>query len=229
MELEEGQIVSCIVTKIVGTTVFVKIEDYGKEGTIITSEIAPGRIRNLREYVVPNKKIVCKILRVDKDNIYLSLRRVTAKERKEILDMHEKEKNLSATLKTLLKSPDEVIQKIKQESSLVEFFENAKENPGMLEKLMSEEEASKILKILKEKKEKEVVTKKKFSFSSQAEDGLVKIKSILPKETTYLAAGRYLLAIKDKSYKEANTKLNQAMQSIELKAKQEKCFFSEEK
>jgi len=229
MELEESQIVSCTVIKIVGTTVFVRIEDNGAEGTIITSEIAPGRIRNLRDYVVPNKKIVCKILKIDKGNIYLSLRRVTAKEKKEVLDSYEREKNLSATLKTLIKNPEEVIQKIKKESSLAEFFEKAKEDPKMLEPLMSKEEADKLVKILREKKEKEVVVKKRFSFNSQAENGIVKIRSILPKETTYLAAGRYLLSIKDKNYKDANTKLNQIMQNIEAKAKQEKCFFSIEK
>ena len=59
-ELEEGQIVLCTVEKILGTTVFVKIENNG-EGTLTTSEISPGRIRNLRDYVVIGKKIVCKI------------------------------------------------------------------------------------------------------------------------------------------------------------------------
>ena len=57
----EGQIVLGTVSKIVGTTVFVEIEGNG-EATLITSEISPGRIRNLRDYVVPGKKIVCKIL-----------------------------------------------------------------------------------------------------------------------------------------------------------------------
>ncbi len=80
--MEEGDIVLCTVVKIERTTVFVKLED-GKEGTINTSEIAPGRIRNLRDYVVPDKKIVCKILSIDpKGNINLSLRRVTTKEKK---------------------------------------------------------------------------------------------------------------------------------------------------
>jgi ribosomal protein S1 len=37
MELQEGQIVLCIVEKIIGTTVFVKLEN-GKEGTLTTSE-----------------------------------------------------------------------------------------------------------------------------------------------------------------------------------------------
>ena len=50
--METGDLVLCTVKTIDGTTVFVKIEDDG-EGTIVTSEIAPGRIRNLREYVIP--------------------------------------------------------------------------------------------------------------------------------------------------------------------------------
>jgi translation initiation factor 2 alpha subunit (eIF-2alpha) len=57
MELEVGDVVLCTVDRTAGTVVFVKIDGYG-EGSIITSEIAPGRIRNLREYVVPKKKIV---------------------------------------------------------------------------------------------------------------------------------------------------------------------------
>ena len=46
MELEEGDVVLCTVDRIVGTTVFVSIEGNG-EGSIVVSEISPGRIRNL--------------------------------------------------------------------------------------------------------------------------------------------------------------------------------------
>jgi len=228
--LEEGQIVLCTVTKIIGTTVFVKIDDYNKEGTIMTSEVAPGRIRNLRDYVVPQKKIVCKILRIDKaGHIDLSLRRVTTKEKKEIKEEYKKEKNLAATLKTIAKNPKEIIDKIKKSSSLAEFFEQAKENQNMLDKLMNKKEAEKLLKILKEKKEKEISVKKKFSLSSQANDGIIKIKKILPEEVTYLAAGKFTITIKNKNYKNANTKINQILEDIEKKAKQENCVFSLEK
>ncbi|MDO8735105.1 MAG: 3'-5' exonuclease [Elusimicrobiota bacterium] len=97
-ELKEGDVVLCTVEKIVGTTVFVKIEDNG-QGSIIVSEIAPGRIRNLRDYVVPNKKIVCKILRIGKDYANLSLRRVVENERKEVLDICSYIKVLSFYIK----------------------------------------------------------------------------------------------------------------------------------
>ncbi len=228
-KLEEGQIVLCTVKNIVGTTVFVKINDYDKEGTIVTSEIAPGRIRNLRDYVVPNKKIVCKVLRIEKEHLDLSLRRVSAKEKRDLLEFYEREKNLIATLKSISKNSEDVIKKIKQDYSLVDFFEQAKENPKLLEGLMNKEEADKILKILKEKKEKEVFVKKKFSLTSQAEDGITKIKKIVPADATYLAAGKFLITIKNKNYKEANAKINSLLEEIEKKAKQENCVFSAEK
>lgn len=230
-ELEEGQIVLCTVVKIIGTTVFVNIEDYNKEGTIITSEIAPGRIRNLRDYVSPERKIVCKILRISGDRIDLSLRRVTTKEKREVIESHEKERGLVATLKTLFENAEEIIKKIKQESSLTDFFEQVKEAPKLLEKLMSGEEADKLLKILQDKKEKEVFVKKKFSLSSQAEDGIIKLKKILPQQEaiTYIAAGKFILTVKDKKYKDANAKIAQILQDIEKKAKQEGCSFAVEK
>ena len=92
MELEVGDIVLCTVDKIVGTTVFVKIEGDG-EGSIVVSEIAPGRIRNLRDYVVPKKKIVCKVLRISEKNVELSLRRVSLKEKKERMEQLKQEKS----------------------------------------------------------------------------------------------------------------------------------------
>jgi len=227
--LEEGQIVLCTVTKIIGTTVFVRIEDYNQEGTIITSEIAPGRIRNLRDYVVPNKKIVCRVLRLDKNNVNLSLRRVSLKEKKEVIENYAKEKSIESALKTILKNPENVIPKIKQNFGIMEFYQKAKENPKIMEKLMSKEEASKLAKIFQEKKEKEIIVKKKILLNSRAENGIVKLKKILPGEATYLAAGKFVLTIKDKNYKDANTKMNLLIREIEKKARGENCEFIVEK
>jgi len=83
MELEVGDVVLCTVERIEGTTVFVNINETGQQGGIILSEIAPGRIRNLRDYVVPKKVIACKVLKISGNTIELSLRRVTLKEQKE--------------------------------------------------------------------------------------------------------------------------------------------------
>lgn len=77
---EEGEIVLCTVKKILPTTVFVTVDEYdNKEGIIHISEIAPGRIRSIRDYISEGKRIICKILRVntDRGSIDLSLRRAT--------------------------------------------------------------------------------------------------------------------------------------------------------
>ena len=75
---EVNEIVLCEVTKIYGNSTFVQLLEYEKEGVLTISEIAPGRIRNLRDHVVENKVIVCKVLRVDPrlNRIDVSLRRV---------------------------------------------------------------------------------------------------------------------------------------------------------
>src|SRR3989344_8055808 len=118
MTLEVGDLVLCTVDRIVGTVVFVKTDGYG-EGSIIVSEIAPGRIRNLRDYVVPKKKIVCKVLRISGDRLDLSLRRVSLKEQKEVIEANNKEKSYVSILKSILGAKaDEIISKITKEEKL---------------------------------------------------------------------------------------------------------------
>ena len=133
MNLEIGDNVLCTVERIDGTVVFVSVLVEGKEieGSIVTSEIAPGRIRNLRDYVVPKKKIVCKILRIsEKGNVELSLRRVTAKERKEIMDRYNQERAYLSILKKVLgEKTGDVVKKIMEEGTLSDFIAETKENP----------------------------------------------------------------------------------------------------
>ena len=81
---EEDEIVMCTVKKILPHSVFVSLDEYNNlEGMIHISEISPGRIRNLRDFVTEEKKIVCKILKVNKEKkqIDLSLRRVNQSQR----------------------------------------------------------------------------------------------------------------------------------------------------
>ncbi len=127
--MEEGDVVLCTVAKIEGTSVFVNIEGAG-EGSIIVSEIAPGRIRNLREYVIPNKKIVCKVLKIEGGHVHLSLRRVTSKERQEILKKFDMEKAFNTSIRKLFpERGPAIIESIRKSSSLVDFMQQAKEIP----------------------------------------------------------------------------------------------------
>lgn len=219
-KLEEGDVVLCTVDRISGTTVFVDIEDNGK-GTIITSEISPGRIRNLRDYVVPGKKIVCKILNIDKQgNIHLSLRRTSEKEKKDVLERFDKEKSSKKILRSVLGvEAKKVIEKIPEKISF--FLEKAKGKPEKLEKLTGKENAKKILNILEKRQKKQVGIKSYFKLTTDKENGVNIVKKILSpykENIKYLSAEKFSLTIKKENYKEANKERDKILKKIEEKS-----------
>jgi len=223
--LEEGDMVLCTVDRIAGTIVFVKIEREEKEGSIILSEIAPGRIRNLREYVIPKKKIVCKVLKTVGGTISLSLRRVTQKERKEVMDEYNQEKSYASILKSVVKEKsNEFIDKITKNEKLYDFFEEARNNPKKLEDLIGKEHAKKILDIILEQKKKRKIIKRTISLKTQEPNGIYLIKSILENpgaiEIRYLSAGKYSLKIETEDGKKGEQELKTFLEKIEKKAKE---------
>ena len=230
MVLETGDIVLCTVDRIVGTTVFVHIEGNG-EGSIVFSEVAPGRIRNIRDYVVPKKKIVCKVLRISGDRVDLSLRRVTLKEQKELKEESKQEKSFTSILKTVLKEKaEETIKKISEKESLSSFLSTARENPKELEDLVGKQDSKKIIDILKTQKQKKTIVKKEIILKSQDSNGLEMIKDILEKindiEIRYISAGKYSLKKEAEDAKEADQKLREILETIEKKAKSHGMDFS---
>jgi translation initiation factor 2 alpha subunit (eIF-2alpha) len=213
-KLKENNIVLCTVKKIEGTTVFVTIENNG-EGSIIFPEIAAGRIRNIREYVVPNKKIVCKVLQIVEGHPQLSLRRVTAKEREEILKSYEKEKTLLSILKSLTQDASTVLDKIKTQFQADEFIEKAKQTPKILESFFS-----------KTQTEQEV--KKLIILKSMQDSGAEDIKQILKIpdiEIKYLGSSQFMLSKKSPDLKQAENTINQAIKAIQERAKAKKALF----
>jgi translation initiation factor 2 alpha subunit (eIF-2alpha) len=229
-KLEVGDIVLCTVDRIVGTIVFVKIEGNG-EGSIITSEIAPGRIRNIRDYVIPKKKIVCKVLRVSGDRIDLSLRRVSQKEKKEVLEAHKQEKSCKSVLKSVLgEEVKKLISDVEKKESVYDFCQRIKENPKELEKTVGKEKAKKILTILKTQKQKKIIIKKEFSLHSNQSNGISLIKDILKDfkdiEIRYLSAGKFSIKTQSENPKSADNKLKKVLISVEKEAKKQGLNFS---
>lgn len=228
--LEVGDVVLCTVERIAGTMVFVKIDGNG-EGSIILSEIAPGRIRNLRNYVVPKKKIVCKVLRINKKgDIELTLRRVTGKERKEVMDQFKQEKSAKSILKSVLKEKaKDIIEKITKKEKVTEFLEDAKENSKELEKLVGKKDSESILKILKAEKQKKSIIKKEISLKTTKSNGLSLIKNILnikEVEVKYVSAGKYSIKIESSDLKKASKSLQEILENLKKKAKKQHVEFS---
>jgi len=229
-QLEVGDVVLCTVDRIVGTIVFVKIEGEG-EGSIILSEIAPGRIRNLRDYVVPKKKIICKVLRITGDRIHLSLRRVTPKEQKEVREQYKSEKSAKSILKSILgEKANEIIKEIQKQEKIYEFLEDAKVDSKKLEQLVGKNDSKKILDILKTQKQKKAIIKKEITLTTTAPSGLKLIKNILTKikdaEIKYISAGRYSFKTEAEDIKKADNKLKEILKNIEDKTKKQGIEFS---
>jgi len=225
---EINEIVKCTIKKIYGNTVFVILNEYEKEGVLTISEIAPGRIRNLRDHVTEGKVIICKVLRVDKNSnrIDISLRRVSLQQKKDKQEEIKKEefaeKIYKDTSKLLTLSSDELFEKTYEEifenhttifDGLYEIMlDNSKIN--LLIKL-SEQEKKILLEVINSKiKKEEVVFKETFKLYSKEKEGLNIVKKAISDSLkpinyekfsiTYLAAGSYRASIIHEDIKSAN-------------------------
>jgi len=227
MGIKTDDLILCTVKKIEGTTVFVDLGD-SIHGTIVFSEIAAGRIRNIREYAIPGKKIVCKVLKIHPENIELSFRRVTASERDAVNERSKQEQTFKTVLKNVVKDPESVIKKIKEKYQLIDFISGIKEDPKISSEFLNKEESEKLNKILSEKKEKAKEAKRIFSLRSDSDSGLIDLKVILnAKEVdiSYLGSSQFSISSQGKDFKEANHKIDLALEGIKTKAKEKKAFF----
>lgn len=228
MSLKEDDLVLCTVKSSGGTTVFLEIDGYKDyHATIVFSEVAAGRIRNLREYVSPGKKIVCKVLKVFNDHIELSLRRVTSKEREEVLERNRREHALRNMLKNVAGNPDEIIGKIKEKYDIFSFFDGVKDNPKILKEFLSDDKIEKLAKAFNEKESRKQSVKKRIILKSFSETGMMDIKSVLEvnAEIHYLGSSVFSVSVSGKDFKEANHLMSDVLNEIEKRAKNKKIVF----
>ncbi|NCO11292.1 hypothetical protein CO038_03170 [Candidatus Pacearchaeota archaeon CG_4_9_14_0_2_um_filter_39_13] len=224
IDFEEDDIVLCTVKRIEGTTVFLEMDDYpGIQAAMIFAEVSAGRIRNIRDFVSPGKKIVCKILRIKGNSIELSLRRVTGKEREQLMDRYKKEKQFQSMLKPVLKEKTlEVYRKIREDYDIAEFIEEARENPKIIENFMTKSEAEQLSKILLEKKEKAKEVISTITIKSTDPDGINRIKDILKTskaEIRYKGSSQFAIGVKTPDFKTANHIMDSVLAEIKEKAK----------
>jgi translation initiation factor 2 alpha subunit (eIF-2alpha) len=225
MTYNEGDLVLCTVDKVENTLCFVHLPD-GSKGTIISSEIAPGRIKFMRAYVVPNKKVVCKILRVSGDNIDLSLRRVNAKEKKNVLQDYKQQLANKVALKQILKEeyPNVKEKVLKDFTDLLAFINRAREEPELIEKYIPKKFTDQIIKITIKRK-KQVELKFLITIKCFADDGVKKIKEFFDInneniKVTYISAGKYKLRLTANDFKEGKHKMQEIIEELEKKAKE---------
>ncbi len=225
---EENEIVLCKVTKIYPNSVFVDLLEYAKPGMVHISEVSPGRIRNLRDFVSEGRQIVCKVLRIDREkgHIDLSLRRVNSTQQHEKLDEIKQElkaENLVKAIAAKLKQPLEKVYSDITTKVFAEYpylylcFKDVVNKEVDLLKLglpplLAEELKTAILEKFRPPK---FIIKGEIVLHTYANEGVEKVKKILHQvelvsptiRIAYLGAGRYQLTIEDIDYKPAEKNL----------------------
>ena len=143
---ENGDLVIATIETVTDYGSYAKLDEFEKRGLLHVSEISSSWIRNLRDFVREDQKVVLKVLRVDyeKGHIDLSLRRVTKRERIEKIMSWKKERKGEALLREVAAKVGLTVEelnlqaatKIDEKFGLYEGFEKAvKDGPEVLLKI----------------------------------------------------------------------------------------------
>jgi len=239
---EDEELVLCTVTAVQHNSVFVKLDEYEKTGMIHISEIAPGRIRNIREFVEEGKKVVCKVLRIDQERGYidLSLRRVNENQHRKKINEIKQEQLAEKIVEHLARQrKEEVIAVYKKiRGSLADWpglfpaFEAISKNELDAESLELDAQLAKELKeaIALRIVPPEVEIEGELKLASHASDGVLLIKEALARAAAvsknitiaYKGAGTYRIVVKAEQFKEAEKYLKDAVDKVLAFAKEKK-------
>ncbi len=130
-----NELVVCTVIQVFDEGAFVSLDEYGgKRGMIHLREVASGWIKNIRDHIRENQKVVCRVISVDPNRriIDLSIRRVAESEKKHKLKEFEienrAEKLLLLAAKKLRKNLDKAYREagfplMRKYGSLSQAFE----------------------------------------------------------------------------------------------------------
>src|SRR6266480_3801995 len=116
---EVGDLVVATVKRVEDYGAYVKLDEFaGIEGLVHISEMATTWVRNIRDHAREGQKLVLKVLRVNpqRNQIDLSLRRVTGREKSEKMLEWKKERKAEAILKSAaekMNKPEEDAETIK--------------------------------------------------------------------------------------------------------------------
>jgi translation initiation factor 2 subunit 1 len=230
---EPTDLVMCTVTNIQHNSTFVSIHEYDRQGMITISEIAPGRIRNIRDYVVEGKIVICKVLNVNKERGYidLSLRRVTESQRRQKSDEVKQETKAEKIIELAaheLKIPFEQLYTkiadvvLKQYFYVYQVFDDVINDSFDLKSIMDEKTAILLEKTIRDKiKPKQIIIAGDVSMSVWDENGVEIIKNALinavsgtDAKINYMGGGRYRIIVKGTDYKIVEKILKDSSDSI---------------
>ncbi len=232
---EENELVICTVKKILPHSIFVNLDEYENlEAMVHISEISPGRIRNLRDFVRENKVIVCKVLRIHQGNkhIDLSLRRVSIQQKKKKEEEYKQEERSEKVIELFAKNEkisigefyDKIGYKIIEDyGSLTTFFNEVITNEEISQvEYLKNKDGKSLINLIKEIiKPLEVELRAILTIQSKETNGIEIIKTTCKKteeyakkhsyniKLNYISAPRYGLTVTANNFKDAEKILQQ--------------------
>jgi len=230
---DEGDLVVGTVHKVLGYGAFATLEEYeGKEAFIHISEVSSGWVKNIRDYVRENQKIVARVLRVNpkKGHVDVSLKRIREDQRTRKIQQwkieQKAEKLLEITAKTIGKDLDTAYDEIGYKiidnfGDLYEGFETAAEEgkEALLSRGIDGEWAETLTEVAKKNiSPPEVHITGYIDLHSYAPNGVEVIKEALSfvetKEIIVQCVGapRYRLIVTSSDYLTAENMLKEAAQ-----------------
>ena len=243
---KEGELVVCTVTKIHFNSVFVTVDEYDKRAMLHISEVSPGRIRNLRDYVKEGKVIICVVLRIQQERglIDVSLRRVNEGQRRKKLSQIKQEQTAEKIVEFIAKERKIEFRKLYDEltdlifekySSLYECFEEVvMEDLSLISLGIKEDLAKQLDEIIKQRiKPPKIFIGGKLFLTSYADDGVNVVKQILEDgqklhdniAIKYLGGGSFKLSIVAEDYKSGEKLLDNTIKFLEKECKNKKTIF----
>ncbi|NTV24218.1 MAG: S1 RNA-binding domain-containing protein, partial [Nanoarchaeota archaeon] len=216
---EDSDLVLCTVTNIQYSSVFVNIDDYNVSGMIHISEIAAGRIRNIRDYVKEGKKVVCKVLKVypEKGHVDLSLRRVNENQRRNKVNEVKFEQKAESIIEQVAKANNMPVEKLYAEVTkpilkdyqyLHHAFEDVVAEHLNLSNVLDKKIAEQITELVMQRFKPQIIEiSGVLILSSYEGNGIETIREALLKGAavdsvtiTYLGGGKYKLVVKGSDY-----------------------------
>jgi len=233
------ELVMCTVTKIFAQGAFVTLDEYGgKEGMVHLSEVASGWIKNIRDHVRENQKVVCKVLSVDpkRQHVDLSIRRVKDGERRwkaQRVKLNQRaEKLLEIAASKLGKNLDQAYNEIgfalqEKFGDLHSAMEAAAKDSSSIAGIADKAWVDAIAEVARSAIQSPSYKVYGYvNLSSLSPNGIEIIKSAIINardsirdentdvEIYYVSAPRYRIEVKDQSYKAAENKMQQAAQMM---------------
>lgn len=142
----EGELVVAVVREVKQNGAYVDLEEFdGIEGFIFIGEIASGWVKNIRAFVRPGQRLICKVLRTrnDKKSLELSLKSVSEERKRDRLAEWKNEERAKQLLKVLSEQvgwseeehSENQMELTESYATLYGAFEEAAKNPKSLKEI----------------------------------------------------------------------------------------------